>query len=331
MFNALILDKSDDDVITASVRGMERDRLPAGEVLVSVAYSSLNYKDGLAVTGKGKIIRGEFPFVPGVDLAGEVIASESRDYQPGDEVIVTGWGIGERTWGGFSQEARVKAGWIVPLPEGLGMKEAMIAGTAGYTAMLSVMALEEHGVSPEKGVVVVTGASGGAGSFAVALLAAKGYQVAASTGSEASHAYLRALGAKQILPRSEFGNGPNSPVESARWAGAIDAVGGATLATLIAQTQRHGSIASYGNAGGHELNTTVYPFILRGVNLLGIDSNTCPFERRKAAWDRLANDLAPETLASICAGVIGLEEISSKSEAIVSGAVEGRLVVDVNR
>ena len=330
MFNALVLEQSDDGAIDASVQALERERLPEGEVLVSVAYSSLNYKDGLAVTGQGKIIRGDYPFVPGVDLVGTVSASTAPDYQPGDEVLVTGWGIGEHTWGGLAQEARVKAAWLVPLPEDLSMLDAMTIGTAGYTAMLSVMALEEHDVTPNKGEVVVTGASGGAGSFAVALLGSRGYDVVASTGSEDAHDYLKDLGAGRIISRDALSGGPERPMESSRWAGAIDAVGGATLAALLAQTERHGSIAAYGLAGGHELHTTVFPFILRGVNLLGVDSNTCPFERRKRAWDRLAKEAAPDNLQRIRAGVVSLEEVPARSEQLLGGDVQGRLVVDVN-
>ncbi len=326
--NALLLTQSDEG-LSAAVTAVEEADLPDGDVLIDVAYSSLNYKDGLAVTGKGKIVRGDFPFVPGIDLAGTVAKSESDRFAPGDEVILTGWGTGEDRWGGFAQRARATADHLVSLPEGLSLHEAMVIGTAGFTAMLAVMALEEHGVVPASGEVVVTGASGGAGSMAVALLHRLGYDVVASTGTEAAHDYLRTLGATRIIGRDELGNGPKHPMEKGRWAGAIDGVGGKTLATLIAQTERHGSIAAYGLAQSHELNTTVFPFILRGVNLLGIDSNTCPPERRRAAWQRLADLLTSADLEAM-QQTIGLGDVIAYSETITRGETQGRIVVDVN-
>lgn len=333
MFSALVLDRRDDDV-HAGIRQLEPDELPdAGPeaVHLEVLYSSLNYKDGLAVTGSGQVIRGDYPIVPGIDMVGRVLESRHDRIEAGEFVIGTGWQLGEAVWGGYTQEATVDGNKLVCLPEGLSPDQAMVIGTAGFTAMLSVMALEEHGVMPETGDVVVTGASGGAGSIAVALLDALGYDAAASTGSEGAHAYLRALGADRIVHRSEFEDGPSRPMESGAWAGAIDAVGGDTLAALIAQLQRHGSVAVFGNAGGHALHTSVLPFILRGVNLLGIDSNTCPNDRRRTAWTRLADLLTEAHYDRIRARTIGLDEIPDASEAILQGTVQGRILVDVQR
>lgn len=324
---ALVLDKTDDGV-AADVRELEEAQLPEGDVLVRVAYSSLNYKDGLAVTGKGKVVRGDYPFIPGIDLVGTVETSESGDYAPGDEVIVTGWGIGEEHWGGYAQKQRVRSEWLVPLPEGMTPKEAMAIGTAGFTAMLAVMALEARDVRPGSGEVVVTGASGGVGSIAVAILGRLGYDVVASTGSETAHGYLKGLGAARIIHRDELGQGPRRPLDSARWAGGIDTVGSATLAAMLSQTSRHGSVAACGLAGGSELNTTVFPFILRGVSLLGIDSNTCPADVRRTAWGRLARDLPKEALAALTQ-TIPLTDVPAMSEEILKGHVQGRVVVAV--
>ncbi|MEM1043364.1 MAG: MDR family oxidoreductase [Bacteroidota bacterium] len=325
---ALLLTQADDG-LRAALTEVDEAELPEGDVLIDVAYSSLNYKDGLAVTGKGKIVRGTFPFVPGIDLAGTVAASESDRFAPGDAVILTGWGTGEDRWGGFAERARASAEHLVALPDGLSLHESMAIGTAGFTAVLAVTALEEHGVTPASGEVVVTGASGGAGSLAVALLARLGYDAVASTGTPSAHGYLRTLGASRIIRRDELGDGPARPMEKARWAGAVDGVGGKTLATLLAQTDRHGSVAAYGLAQSHELSTTVFPFILRGVNLLGVDSNTCPPERRRAAWDRLADLLTSDDLDAM-QQTIGLGEVVDFSEKITRGETQGRIVVDVN-
>lgn len=327
--NALLLTETDDG-LHAAVTSVPDADLPDGDVLIDVAYSSLNYKDGLAVTGKGKIVRAPFPFVPGIDLAGTVAESGSDRFRPGDAVILTGWGTGEDRWGGFATRARASAEHLVALPGGMSLKEAMIVGTAGFTAMLAVMALEEHGVTPDKGEVAVTGASGGAGSIAVALLSRLGYDAVASTGTASAHDYLTKLGAARIIGRDELGSGPEHPMEKGRWAGAIDAVGGPTLAALIAQTKRHGSIAAYGLAQSHELHTTVFPFILRGVNLLGVDSNTCEPERRVAAWQRLDDLLSSEDLEAM-SETIGLGDVIDYSERITRGETRGRIVVDVNR
>ena len=331
MFDALVLDRSDGE-LTVNVQALSGDDLPdAGpdEVRVEVLYSSLNYKDALAVTGAGKIIRGGYPIVPGIDLVGRVVESRMAAFDPGDHVIGTGWELGEVDWGGYSQEAKVDGNKLVPLPSTLTPKQAMVAGTAGFTAMLSVLALEEHDVDPDDGEVVVTGASGGAGSLGVTLLSALDYDVVASTGSEEAHDYLRARGADRIADRAEFEGGPERPMEAGQWAGALDAVGGDTLATLIAQLQRHGAVASFGNAAGHTLETSVFPFILRGVHLLGIDSNTCPNDRRRRAWRRLASILSDEDFDDVTARTISLDDIPETSREVLSGAVQGRIVVDV--
>jgi acrylyl-CoA reductase (NADPH) len=331
MFDAFVLDQTDEERI-AEVRSLTVGDLPdAGpdEVLLDVHYSSLNFKDALAVTGEGAVIRGDYPIVPGIDLVGEVQESRWEGVEPGDFVIGTGWQLGEVDWGGFTQRAKVDGRKLVRLPDGLTPLQAMVAGTAGLTAMLSVMALEEHEVVPGEGEVVVTGASGGAGSMTVTLLDALAYDVVASTGSVEAHDYLRTRGADRIVSRSAFENGPDRTLETGKWAGAVDAVGGSTLATLISQIQRHGSVASFGNAGGHQLNTTVLPFILRGISLLGIDSNTCPVPRRKRAWDRLASLLSAEDFQDMTARIIGLEEIPTVSQEILDGAIRGRVVVNV--
>lgn len=327
-FDALVLRRTPDGV-AASVAPLTDDDLPEGEVLVDVRYSSLNYKDGLAITGQGKIIRGDYPFVPGIDLVGQVAASTSPAFAVGDWVIQTGWGLGEERWGGFSRRQRLRAAHLVPLPEGLAPLDAMTLGTAGLTAMLAVQALEAHGLAPGQGEVVVTGASGGVGSVAVALLALRGHAVVASTGKASAHAMLRALGAARFIGRDELGQGPRRPLDSARWAGAVDAVGGATLAALLSQLGRHASVASCGLAASHRLETTVFPFILRGVNLLGIDSNTAENEVRRAAWEGLATAFPPEACARLRAGVVPLADLPALSAEIVAGRVEGRYVVDV--
>lgn len=325
-FRALVLEQQDGTLVS-SVRDLGTGALPEGDVLVEVAYSSLNYKDGLAITGTGKIIRS-FPMVPGIDLAGTVRESRSPDYQPGDQVVLTGWGVGERHWGGHSQMARLKSGWLVPLPEGLSAKRAMAIGTAGFTAMLCVMALEDHGVKPGGREVLVTGAAGGVGSVAVAVLARLGYSVVASTGRAETHEYLSNLGASEFLDRGVLA-GPGKPMETERWAGAVDTVGGETLAGVIRSLVYGGSVAACGNAGGAGLTTTVFPFILRGVNLLGIDSVMCPQERRRAAWARLARDLPADKLDAMTQ-TVALGDLPDASREIVAGRVRGRIVVDVN-
>lgn len=329
MFDAFLVDTRDGDRV-AEVRSIEPADLPDADTHLEILYSSLNYKDALAITGKGKIIRGDLPMVPGIDLVGRVVSSESDRFAEGDLVIGTGWQLGEVVWGGYTQEARVASDKLVALPDGLTPRQSMQIGTAGFTAMLSVRALEEHGTTPGSGAVLVTGASGGAGSMAVALLAARGFDVAASTGSEGAHDYLRDLGAARIVPRSDLDQGPGRPMEKGLWAGAIDAVGGHTLATIIAQLKRRCSVAAFGNAGGFDLNTTVFPFILRGVNLLGIDSNTCPNDRRTAAWEDLADLLDADTLDAMTARTVGLNDLVDASEAVLGGSVRGRILVDLS-
>ncbi|HZT41968.1 MAG TPA: MDR family oxidoreductase [Chthonomonadaceae bacterium] len=325
-FRAILIEKGEAGD-KASLQELPTTVLPEGDVLVAVAYSSLNYKDGLAVTGKGRVVRN-YPMVPGIDLAGTVQESQSLDYRPGDKVILTGWGIGEQHWGGYAQVARVRSEWLVQLPEGLSLQEAMGIGTAGFTAMLSVMTLEEHGRRPEDGEVAVTGAAGGVGSIAIALLAQRGYRVVASTGRTELHDYLTALGAQEIIGR-EVLPAPGRPLESGRWSGAVDTVGGDTLAGLLRSMKLHGCVAACGLAGGSDLNTTVFPFILRGVGLLGIDSNWCPQARRREAWARLANDLPKDHLARMMQ-VVPLPDVLSLSREILQGHVRGRIVVDVN-
>jgi acrylyl-CoA reductase (NADPH) len=307
---------------------MARESLPDGEVLVKVAYSSLNYKDGLAVTGRGKVIR-RYPLAPGIDLAGTVVESDSGMYRAGDEVLATGWGLGEVHWGGYAQLARLQAGWLTPLPAGLSLKQVMAIGTAGFTAMLAVAALEQQGLQPDWGEVVVTGATGGLGSLAVAMLARLGYDVAASTGRTEAHDYLRHLGAARIIDRAELADPPTRPLESGRWAGAVDVVGGDTLASLLASLKPAASVAACGLAGGSELQTTVLPFILRGVNLLGINSVSVPAEKRLELWDRLARELPLDLLDGLIQ-VIPLAGVPEFAHKIIDGQVRGRVVVDVN-
>jgi acrylyl-CoA reductase (NADPH) len=328
-FKALVLEQ-EDGAVKADIQQLGTDALPEGDVLISVAYSTLNYKDGLAVTGKGKIIRN-YPMVPGVDFVGTVAESASPRFKAGDKVILTGWGVGERHWGGYAQMARVKSEWLVPLPEGLSMEQTMAIGTAGFTAMLSVMALEKHDVRPDGREVVVTGAAGGVGSVAVALLANLGYNVAAATGRTELHDYLvGTLGAKEIVGREEVSGESKRPLEKERWGGAVDTVGGKVLAGLLPAMAYHSSVAVCGNAGGIELNTTVFPFILRGVNMLGIDSVMCPLEVRTEAWNRLVRDLPPQALAGMHQ-VVALEDIPALSQDILKGQVRGRVVVDLSK
>jgi acrylyl-CoA reductase (NADPH) len=325
-FKALLLEQRL-NVQTAEIRQLEDSALPPGDVTVAVEYSSLNYKDGLAVTGTGKIIR-QFPMVAGIDLAGTVLQSADGRYKDGDHVLLTGWGIGERTWGGYTQKNRVKADWLVPLPDGLTTRQAMSIGTAGFTAMLCVMALEQQGVKPGADVVV-TGAAGGVGSISVAVLAKLGYRVTASTGRYETHDYLRSLGAVEIIDRSMFNKPSGKPMDPERWHGAVDSVGGATLATLIRSMKYGGSIAACGLAGGADVSTTVFPFILRAVNLLGVDSVYCPPPKRREAWRRLVVDLPLNKLEQMTR-VISLGEVERFSRDILAGQVQGRIVVDVN-
>jgi acrylyl-CoA reductase (NADPH) len=325
-FRALVVEESG-GARSVGLRDVRVDELPAGEVLVRVAYSTLNYKDGLAVTGKGKILRVN-PMAPGIDFAGTVVESASPDYKPGDEVVVTGWGVGERHWGGFSQMNRVKAEWLVPLPKGLSLRQAMAIGTAGFTAMLCVIAMERHGLRNDGREVVVTGAAGGVGSVGVALLARAGYNVVASTGRPEEADYLKGLGAAGVIDRSVF-TSPGKPLEGERWAGALDTVGGPTLGGIFRTVAYHGVVAACGNAGGVEFTASVFPFILRGVKLIGVESVLVPPAERLAAWERIARDL-PGELIDRMTEVIPLDAVPAYSETITGGRVRGRVVVDVN-
>lgn len=302
--------------------------LPEGDVTIAVSHSSLNYKDGLAVTGKGKIIRS-YPMICGIDLAGTVESSDSSSFAPGDEVLVTGWGLSEAHPGGFTQKQRVSSEWITRVPDGLSPKQTMAIGTAGLTAMLCILALEDAGVTPDsEGEVLVTGAGGGVGSVAVAVLSNLGYRVAASTGRTDTHAHLKALGATTIVDRAELET-PGRPLDKQRWAGAVDSVGSGTLATVLAQTHYRGAVAACGLAGGTDLPTTVMPFILRGVSLLGIDSVLCPTPVRDRAWARLATDL-PIGLLDELTTVEPLSRVPELAEAILAGQTTGRVVIDTS-
>jgi acrylyl-CoA reductase (NADPH) len=325
-FRALLSEGARKDYRT-DFRHMTNDALPPGDVLIDIVFSSLNFKDGLAVTGRGDIIR-RFPMVCGIDLAGRVIESTSAEFRPGDEVLGIGQGLGELHWGGYSQRARVPAAAILPVPAGLNLKQAMAVGTAGFTAMLSLIALEHQGLQPGDREVLVTGAGGGVGSVAVALLAARGYRVAASTGRPELHAYLRDLGAATIVDRATLAE-KTPPLASERWAAAIDTVGGQTLASVLAATAAYGAVAACGLVGGIELPTTVIPFILRNVALLGINSVQTPKPLRIRAWDRISRELPPGKLEAITA-VEPLSAIKELSEQILAGKTRGRIVIDVN-
>ncbi len=328
-FTALVLNEADGKV-SASLETLDDDALPEGDVTVAVEFSDLNYKDGLILGGLGRLVR-TYPHVPGVDFAGTVVASDSPDYAPGDEVVLTGWRVGEIHWGGYATLARVRAGWLVPRPEGLSARQAMAVGTAGFTAMLALMALEDHGLTPAaEGEVLVTGAAGGVGSIAVALLAKLGYRVAAGTGRAETHDYLRDLGATTLVERSELETPPKGPLARERWAGAIDNVGGESLGHLLAALRYGASCAAVGNAGGIPFSTSVLPFLLRGVNLLGIDSVACPLPRRRAAWERIARELPLDLLDSMTS-VAPLSQVTDLGRQILKGQVRGRTVIDVNR
>ena len=329
-FTALVLEEDDEQKVTAGIQTLADDRLPEGDVTVGVEYSSLNYKDGMIVQGIGRLVR-EYPHVPGIDFAGTVEQSDSPDYKPGDRVLLNGWRVGEIHWGGFATRARIESGWLVPVPDGLTTEQCMAIGTAGYTAMLAVMALEEHGLTPQcEGEVLVTGAAGGVGSIAVSLLANLGYRVAASTGREETHDYLKDLGAAVIVGREELTQPPKSPLGSERWSGVIDNVGGPTLHTALASLHTWGSCAAVGLASGFKLETTVMPFLLRGINLLGIDSNTCPKERRLTAWARLAKELPLDKLAAVT-NTASLADIPDWAGKILQGQVRGRTVIDTRK
>ncbi|MDF0535791.1 oxidoreductase [Shewanella sp. A32] len=327
MFNALIINK-DEQGYRCELQQLSAEQLPPENVLVQVAYSTLNYKDGLAITGKGPVVR-KFPLVPGIDLAGTVIESAHPDYQAGDKVLLNGWGVGENYWGGLAQFARLNGDWLIPLPDAFSARDAMAIGTAGYTAMLCIMALEKQGLTPEKGEVLVTGANGGVGTFAIALLAAKGYLVVAATGRPELADSLKALGASAIIDRSELSQ-PGKPLAKERWAAVVDSVGSHTLANACAATKADGAVAACGLAQGMDFPATVAPFILRGVSLLGINSVTRPKAERIAAWQQLAQWL-PRTMFDHNTREIGLREAIATASDLLAGKVQGRVLVDVNR
>ncbi|MBM2320195.1 MULTISPECIES: acryloyl-CoA reductase [Marivita] len=326
MFKALMVRKDEESGKTlAAVEEIGLDDLPQAEVTVSVEYSTVNYKDGLCIGPGGGLVR-KYPHVPGIDFAGTVEASEDDRYKPGDKVVLTGWRVGEAHWGGYSQKARVKADWLVPLPEGLDTRQAMAVGTAGFTAMLAVMALEDHGIKP--GPVLVTGAAGGVGSVATAILAALGHKVAAVTGRPEQAAYLESLGATQIVARDELNETVKRPLEAETWGGCVDAVGGAMLARVLGQMEYGASVAAVGLAGGANLPATVIPFLLRGVNLLGIDSVMQPYDNRVRAWQRIAKDLPMDKLEAMVTPAT-LADLPGLGADILKGQVKGRVVVDV--
>ena len=327
-FHALVVEKNGESEVSAVVQSLTEDQLPAGNVTVAIEYSTVNYKDGLCMRAGGGLVRN-YPHVPGIDFAGTVESSEDSRYRPGDKVVLTGWRVGERHWGGYSQKARVKADWLVPLPEGLTTRQAMAIGTAGFAAILAIIALEDHGLKPDQGEVLVTGAAGGVGSIATAILANLGYQVAAVTGRPETTDYLKSLGASRIVARDEIATVSKRPLEAERWSGCLDAVGGAMLARVIGQLKYGASVAAIGLAGGAALPSSVIPFLLRGVNLLGIDSVMQPFEQRERAWRRLANDLPLEKLDAMI-HVVNLVEVPALGDQILKGRIKGRIVVDVN-
>ena len=326
MFKALMVRKDEESGKTsAAVEKIGLDDLPQAEVTVSVEYSTVNYKDGLCIGPGGGLVR-KYPHVPGIDFAGTVEASDDDRYKSGDKVVLTGWRVGEAHWGGYSQKARVKADWLVPLPEGLDTRQAMAVGTAGFTAMLAVMALEDHGIKP--GPVLVTGAAGGVGSVATAILAALGHKVAAVTGRPEQAAYLESLGATQIVARDELNETVKRPLEAETWGGCVDAVGGAMLARVLGQMEYGASVAAVGLAGGANLPATVIPFLLRGVNLLGIDSVMQPYDNRVRAWQRIAKDLPMDKLEAMVTPA-KLADLPGLGVDILKGQVKGRVVVDV--
>lgn len=327
MFNAIVINK-DDSGYRANVQPLNDDQLPEGDVTVRVAYSTLNFKDGLAITGSSPVVR-KFPMVPGIDLAGTVETSTHPDYKVGDQVVLNGWGVGENHWGGLAQKARLNGDWLIPLPKSFTAAQAMAVGTAGYTAMLCILALERNGVTPQQGEILVTGANGGVGSFAIALLSKLGYRVVASTGRVAEHEYLKQLGASEIIDRAILSE-PGKPLAKERWAGVIDSVGSHTLANACASTRAEGTVAACGLAQGMDFPASVAPFILRGVTLAGINSVTQPKARRLEAWGRLAKDL-DFSLLDLISHEIALSEAIAAAPELLAGKLRGRVVVDVNR
>lgn len=328
MFNAILIEKPEGQDQTVSLKQLDDQQLPEGDVTVNVLYSTLNYKDALAITGSSPVVR-RFPMVPGIDFVGTVEHSNHSDYSIGDMVVLNGWGVGETHWGGFAQKARVKADWLIKLPKDITPVQSMAIGTAGYTAMLSVMALEKQGITPSSGEILVTGATGGVGSVAVSLLSSLGYDVVASTGKSAEIDYLHKLGAKNIISRDEL-NTKGRALNKERWAGAIDCVGSHTLANVCAATKYGGVVAACGLAQGMDFPTTVAPFILRGVMLAGVDSVMCPKPTRQDAWDRLAKELDFNMLNMISSETISLADSIEFAEKLLAGQIRGRVIVDVN-
>ena len=327
-FNALIVDKTEDGKTHAEVRKITQKDMPQSEVTVAVEYSTVNYKDGLCIGPGGGLVRS-YPHIPGIDFAGTVKQSSDKRYKAGDKVVLTGWRVGEAHWGGYAQQANVRADWLVPLPKGLTTRQAMAVGTAGLTAMLAVMALEDHGMKPGHGPVLVTGAAGGVGSVATAILAHLGYEVAAVTGRPETADYLKSLGASQIVAREEINETTKRPLEAENWVGCVDAVGGAMLARVLGQMKYGASVAAVGLAGGAGLPATVIPFLLRGVNLLGIDSVMQPYDNRLRAWARIAKDLPMDKLEAMIRPAT-LSDLPQLGADILKGQVKGRVVVDVN-
>jgi len=328
MFNALIFDKNNDEIPNSSIKQIDLSDLPEGDVQVNIEYSTINYKDGLAITSKSPIMKS-FPMVPGIDFSGTVENSSNPNFNIGDKVVLNGFGVGEKHWGGYSQKASVDGKWLIKLPNNINTKQSMAIGTAGYTAMLCVMALENQGVTPAKGEILVTGATGGVGSIAISILSKLGYSVTASTGRTNKYSeYLKSLGAKNIIDRSELSE-KSRPLGKETWAGAIDSVGSHTLANICATTMYGGTVAACGLAQNFDLPATVMPFILRGVILAGVDSVYCPIEKRKIAWDRLAKDLELDQLDKMTK-VISLSEVVDTATNLINGKTYGRIIVDVN-
>lgn len=327
-YKAIVVERAEDGTTNAGVRTLGDDQLPDGNVTVAIDYSTLNYKDGLCLGSGGGLVR-TYPHVPGIDFAGTVETSEDSRYAPGDKVVLTGWRVGEIRWGGYATRTRIDADLLVPLPANLSTWDAMAIGTAGFSAMLAIMALEEHGLKPGQGEVLVSGAAGGVGSIATLLLSGLGYDVAAVTGRPETHDYLQELGAKRILHRSELAETVKRPLESETWNGCVDTVGGAMLARILGQMKYGSSVAAVGLAGGANLPATVIPFLLRGINLLGIDSVMCPIDRRLRAWSRLAEILPRDKLAATST-TVPLDELPALGRKILEGQIRGRVVVNVN-
>ena len=326
MFKALLLTKTPEGATLADITSLEETQLPEGEVLVNVAYSTVNYKDALAVTGQSPVVR-KFPMVPGIDFAGTVAESRDARFKPGDAVILNGWGVGESHWGGLAQKARVKADWLVPMPAGMEARQAMAIGTAGYTAMLCVMALQDRGVTPAAGPVLVTGANGGVGSIAIALLARLGFEVHASTGRMGQVGHLKQLGAAEIIDRATF-SAPGKPLQKERWAAAVDSVGSHTLANVCASLKYGGTVAACGLAQGMDFPSSVAPFILRSITLAGVDSVQAPMAKRLTAWERLTHELPADVLEANTE-TIALEAVAALAPRLLAGQVRGRVRVDL--